>query len=249
MPNKSTASGLSGSCTRASRTTPWHGAWWTLSRPCPPRIGAVLGRAVAEQVRDGRPRCNDYEALPGIVFVLGSDSPCEMLPREFGLLRLDMCWCRLRDWQTAGVWAALHRALLERFADSDRLDWSRASLDSASIPVRKGRCDRAGPDSSRQIGHTKHRLVVDRGGTPLGLTLSGANHRDNRMLAPSLDAIAGREKGDTPASSTPTEPTIPAGAAPSAAPAPSRPIAPAATWTVPRSSAATAGSWSAHMPG
>jgi hypothetical protein len=48
------------------------------------------------------------------------------------------CWRRLRDWQEAGVWERLHRALLDRLGEADQIDWSRASLDSASIPAKKG---------------------------------------------------------------------------------------------------------------
>ncbi len=48
------------------------------------------------------------------------------------------CWRRLRDWQMAGVWTALHRALLERLESAGQLDWDRAALDSASIPAKKG---------------------------------------------------------------------------------------------------------------
>ena len=36
---------------------------------------------------------------------------------------------------------------------------------------------------------TKRHLVVDGEGTPLGLTISGANRHDSRMLAPTLDAV------------------------------------------------------------
>jgi transposase len=36
---------------------------------------------------------------------------------------------------------------------------------------------------------TKRHLVVDGQGTPLGLTLSGANRHDSRMLTTTLDAI------------------------------------------------------------
>ena len=48
------------------------------------------------------------------------------------------CWRRLRDWQQAGVWERLHHALLQRLADADKLDWSRASLDSASVAAKRG---------------------------------------------------------------------------------------------------------------
>jgi transposase len=45
------------------------------------------------------------------------------------------CWRRLRDWHGAGVWDALHAVLLDRLAEADQIDWSRASLDSAAVPA------------------------------------------------------------------------------------------------------------------
>ena len=89
------------------------------------------------KLRGGRPRCDDRAALSGIVFVLRSGIPWEMLPREFGCLGMT-CWRRLRDWQAAGVWDGLHRTLLERLAAADELDWSRASLDSAAVAAKRG---------------------------------------------------------------------------------------------------------------
>ena len=88
--------------------------------------------------KGGRPRVEDRAALTGIVFVLKSGIPWEMLPKEMGCGSGSTCWRRLRDWQEAGVWEELHRVLLDRLGEADRIDWERASLDSASVPAKRG---------------------------------------------------------------------------------------------------------------
>jgi transposase len=66
-----------------------------------------------------------------------------MLPVEMGCGSGVTCWRRLRDWQAAGVWDRLHRELLRRLRDADRIDWSRACMDSSSIAAKKGALRRA----------------------------------------------------------------------------------------------------------
>lgn len=99
------------------------------------------------------------------------------------------CWRRLRDWQTAGVWERLHQELLNRLHDAGRIDWSRASLDSASIPAKHGG-DLTGPNpTDRGKRGSKRHLVVDRNGIPLAVLLSAANVHDSRIFEALLEAI------------------------------------------------------------
>ncbi len=88
--------------------------------------------------KGGRPRIPNRACLTGILFVLRSGIPWELLPPEMGCGSGVTCWRRLRDWQEAGVWDRLHRTLLDRLGEADRIDWARASLDSASVPAKRG---------------------------------------------------------------------------------------------------------------
>jgi transposase len=95
----------------------------------------------------GRPRVPDRACLTGIRFVLKTGIPWEDLRQVMGFGSGVTCWRRLRDGQAAGVWDRLHRTLLDRLGEADRIDWDRASLDSASIPANRGarRSDRTPP--------------------------------------------------------------------------------------------------------
>ena len=88
--------------------------------------------------KGGRPWMDDRAVLTGILFVLRSGIPWRMLPPEMGCGSGVTCWRRLREWQRRGVWKKLHRVMLERLASADRIDWSRAALDSRSLPAKGG---------------------------------------------------------------------------------------------------------------
>lgn len=87
--------------------------------------------------KGGHPRVDDRTCLRGIIFVLKTGIAWEDFPQELGCSGMTL-WNRLHEWQRAGVWDRIHRLLLDRLREADRLDFSRAAVDSASIRAQKG---------------------------------------------------------------------------------------------------------------
>ncbi len=81
----------------------------------------------------GRPRLDDRAALAGILFILKSGIPWELLPQEMNCGSGMTCWRRLRDWQSAGVWDKLKAVMLSELRGAELIDWSRAAVDSSRI--------------------------------------------------------------------------------------------------------------------
>ena len=165
------------------------------------------------------------------------------------------CWRRLRDWQAAGVWEALHRALLDTLGRADRIDWSRAAVDSCRRPGQKGgACTGPNPTDRGKPG-AKHHLLTDRRGIPLAALQTAANVSAGAVLEDLVDAVppirrphgrprrrpatAARRQGGRPA-------LLPAGAAPAPQHAADRAHGERRRATA---SAATAGSASGRWPG
>jgi transposase len=86
----------------------------------------------------GRKPIPDRAVLTGILFVLRSGVPWNMLPREMGCGSGTTCWRRLVRWQRAGVWKRLHVVLLAELHRRGELDLARAVVDSSSIRALRG---------------------------------------------------------------------------------------------------------------
>ena len=129
------------------------------------------------------------KALTGILFVLKTGIPWEDLPQEMGCGSGMTCWRRLRDWQEAGVWDRLQEGLLAKLQGASKVDWSRAVVDSASVRA-VGAGGKTGPNpTDRAKPGSKHHLLTDATGIPLGKTLTGANTPDVQPLLPLVEAI------------------------------------------------------------
>lgn len=137
----------------------------------------------------GRRRIDDRKALTGILFVLKSGIPWEMLPKEMECGSGMTCWRRLKEWHEAGVWQSLHELLLSRPQGANALDWSRACVDSASVRAVGGG-GKTGPNpTDRRKPGSKHHVITDANGTPLAAILTGANRHDVTQLLPLVDAV------------------------------------------------------------
>lgn len=103
----------------------------------------------APKPKGGRPPLDNRPALTGILFVLKTGIPWADLPSKMGRGSGSICWWRLRDRQEAGVRKQVHRVLLDRLRGADKLDPSRAVVDSSSVRAvlggpRLGRIPRTG---------------------------------------------------------------------------------------------------------
>ena len=84
--------------------------------------------------KGGRPWIDDRAVLGGIIYVLRAGVPWRLLSaKELGCGSGVTRWRRLRDWQAAGVWQALHHRLLDWLGDDGQVDCSRAAIDSVSV--------------------------------------------------------------------------------------------------------------------
>jgi transposase len=104
----------------------------------------------------GRKPITNRQALTGIIFVLRTGIPWELLPREMGCGSGVSCWRRLRDWEAAGVWDALHRRVLGALRRNDEIDLSIVTADSSSVRAvgageKRGRTPRTAASRAASI--------------------------------------------------------------------------------------------------
>src|SRR5512142_1984248 len=109
------------------------------------RVSKALWNAIAPLLpehepspKGGRPPVPDRACLEGIIFVLKTGMPWQMLPTELGYGSGSTCWRRFRAWTQSGVWPELHRRLVRVLGRRGRINLGRAVIDSASMRALKG---------------------------------------------------------------------------------------------------------------
>jgi transposase len=88
----------------------------------------------------GAPRTvSDRACMAAIVFMCRTSTPWALLPvGELGCGSVTSCWRRFAEWSAAGVFDRLQELLLDELGAAGLLDWSRVSVDSASVRAVRG---------------------------------------------------------------------------------------------------------------
>jgi transposase len=93
----------------------------------------------------GRKPLGNREVLTGIIFVLRTGIPWREMPAELGYGSGMTCLRRLKQWHRRGVFQKLYEILLEELNGADKIDWSRALVDSATTKAPGGG-EKTGPN-------------------------------------------------------------------------------------------------------
>ena len=84
----------------------------------------------------GRPRADDRRTVNAILFVLKTGIPWNDLPKEYG--DDSTANKRLTEWEEQGVWKRIMDALISDGYSTGKLGIDNLSVDSDTIPAKKG---------------------------------------------------------------------------------------------------------------
>ena len=109
------------------------------------RVSERLWKAIAPLLPESkpspkgrRPPLSHRAGLEGIIFVLKSGLPWQMLPTELGYGSGSTWGRRFGAWTPSGVWPELQRRLLRLLGRRGRINLGPAVIDSASMRALKG---------------------------------------------------------------------------------------------------------------
>ena len=125
----------------------------------------------------GRSRSDDRMVLNGIIYVLISGCRWSEMPKIYG--DDSTANLRLRKWQEIGVWKKILKCAIKSAHKSGKINLQKISVDSSSIPAKKGGCNVTGYDGFKRISGTKIHVAVEQTGLSISIIMSSANEHNS----------------------------------------------------------------------
>ena len=86
----------------------------------------------------GRPPTDPRTVLTAVLFVLKTGIGWKDLPTEAFGVSYKTCLRRMDEWTELGLWQEIHELFLAKLRSANRLDWSRALVDSGLVKAPLG---------------------------------------------------------------------------------------------------------------
>ncbi len=96
----------------------------------------MIKQYIPKPAKTGRPRSNDRMILNGIIYVLIAGCRWSEMPKRYG--DDSTANRRLNKWQQKGVWQKILSSAIKSAHKSGKLNLQKISVDSSSIPAKKG---------------------------------------------------------------------------------------------------------------
>jgi transposase len=100
---------------------------WTVFEPLLPPV---------VWVGNGRPPCSNRDCLHGVLYVLVTGIPWEMMPKGFPSYKT--CSNRFKQGLALGVFQEAWRILAQRYECLQGINWDQICLDGSKHPSKKG---------------------------------------------------------------------------------------------------------------
>ncbi len=96
----------------------------------------TIQKHLPKPAKTGRPRSNDRMTINGIIYVLIAGCRWNKIPKRYG--DDSTANRRLNKWQQKGIWKKILVGVIKSAYKSKKLNLQKISVDSSSIPSKKG---------------------------------------------------------------------------------------------------------------
>jgi len=97
---------------------------------------SAIEQHLPKPARTGRPRNNDRITINGIIYVLISGCRWHEMPKRYG--SKSTAHLRFQNLQQKGIWKKILSGMIKSAHKSDKLQLQKISVDSSSVPAKKG---------------------------------------------------------------------------------------------------------------